>query len=107
MNKKIIVLIALIGLGFSGYSHTKKTTTSKKSKQPNVIIIITDDQGYGDLGAHGNSLVKTPSIDKFHDASVRLTDFHVGPTCAPSRSGLMTGRYAKLVFGIPLEEFLF
>ena len=97
MNKKIIVLIALIGLGFSGYSQTKKTTTSKKSKQPNVIIIITDDQGYGDLGAHGNSLVKTPSIDKFHDASVRLTDFHVGPTCAPSRSGLMTGRYANRV----------
>ena len=68
-----------------------------EEKQPNVIIVITDDQGYGDLGAHGNPLVKTPALDKFHDESVRLTDFHVGPTCAPSRSGLMTGRYANRV----------
>lgn len=97
MNKKIITLIALIGIVFSCASQSKKTNTLKKVKQPNVIIIITDDQGYGDLGAHGNTLVKTPALDQFHNESVRLTDFHVGPTCAPSRSGLMTGRYANRV----------
>lgn len=53
---------------------------------------MTDDQGYGDLGSHGNPWIKTPEMDKLHEQSVRLTDFHVGTTCAPTRSGLMTGR---------------
>ena len=66
-------------------------------KKPNVIIVITDDQGYGDLACTGNPIVKTPNLDEFYKQSVRLTDFHVGPTCAPSRSGLMTGRYANRV----------
>jgi len=95
MNKKIVLLIALVGITLSCNSQSK--TISKKVKKPNVIIVITDDQGYGDIAAHGNTLVKTPALDKFHDESVRLTDFHVGPTCAPSRSGLMTSRYANRV----------
>ena len=56
---------------------------------------MTDDQGYGDLGCHGNDVIKTPNIDAFYEDSVRMTDFHVGPTCAPSRSGLYTGHYAN------------
>ena len=64
-----------------------------KSK-PNVIIILTDDQGYGDIAAHGNPTIKTPNLDKLHGESVRLTDFHVDPTCSPTRSALMTGRYS-------------
>lgn len=71
--------------------------TAQSSKKPNVIIVITDDQGYGDLACTGNPIIKTPALDKLHKQSVRLTDFHVGPTCAPSRSGLMTGRYANRV----------
>ena len=70
---------------------------AQKVKKPNVIIVITDDQGYGDLACTGNPIVKTPNLDEFYNQSVRLTDFHVGPTCAPSRSGLMTGRYANRV----------
>lgn len=96
MNKKIGLLIALVGITFSCTSQTK-TSNSKKTKRPNVIVVITDDQGYGDIAAHGNTLIKTPALDKFHGEAVRLTDFHVGPTCAPSRSGLMTGRYANRV----------
>ena len=61
-------------------------------QQPNVILIMTDDQGYGDLACHGNPWIKTPELDKLHSQSVRFTDFHVGTTCAPTRSGLMTGR---------------
>ena len=53
---------------------------------------MTDDQGYGDLACHGNPWIKTPEMDKLYQQSVRLTDFHVGTTCAPTRSGLMTGR---------------
>ena len=61
---------------------------------PNVILIMTDDQGYGDLGVHGNPYVKTPNLDRFYDESVRFTDFHVDPCCSPTRSALMTGCYS-------------
>lgn len=67
---------------------------SCSKQQPNVILVMTDDQGYGDLGAHGNPYVKTPNLDKFYEESVRLTDFHVDPCCAPTRSALMTGCYS-------------
>jgi arylsulfatase A-like enzyme len=62
--------------------------------KPNVILILTDDQGYGDMSCHGNPVVKTPGLDKLHEQSVRLTDFHVDPMCAPTRAALMTGRYS-------------
>jgi len=60
---------------------------------PNVILVITDDQGYGDLSIHGNPVVKTPHIDKLARESIRLTDFHVTPMCTPTRSQLLTGRH--------------
>ncbi len=59
----------------------------------NVVFIITDDQGYGDLGCTGNPVISTPHLDCLYEESVRFTDFHVGPTCAPTRAGLMTGRF--------------
>lgn len=62
--------------------------------RPNVILVMTDDQGYGDLGAHENQYLKTPAIDKLYRESLRLTDFHVDPTCSPTRAALMTGRYS-------------
>jgi arylsulfatase A-like enzyme len=61
--------------------------------RPNIIVIITDDQGYGDLSCHGNPILKTPNIDKLFARSVRFTDFHASPTCAPTRAALMTGRH--------------
>lgn len=66
-----------------------------QNRPPNVVIVITDDQGYGDLGCHGNTIIKTPNIDDLYTESVRLTNFHVGPTCAPTRAGLMTGHYCN------------
>ena len=62
--------------------------------KPNVIVLITDDQGYGDLSCHGNPVLKTPNLDRLHAESVRLTDFHVAPMCTPTRGQLMTGRDA-------------
>jgi len=59
--------------------------------QPNVILIITDDQGYGDLGCHGNPVAQTPNLDALHDESIRLMDFHVAPMCTPTRGQLLTG----------------
>ncbi len=62
-------------------------------QQPNVILIMTDDQGYGDLSCHGNPILKTPNIDKLYDDGIRLTDFHVSPFCTPTRAALMTGNH--------------
>ncbi|MFI3206738.1 MAG: arylsulfatase, partial [Clostridia bacterium] len=61
-------------------------------KKPNVIFVLTDDQGYADLGCTGNPYIKTPNIDNFYDESIHFSDFHVAPLCAPSRGALMTGR---------------
>jgi arylsulfatase A-like enzyme len=61
------------------------------SRRPNVIIILSDDQGYGDLSAHGNPVLKTPNLDRLRGESVRLTDFHVAPMCTPTRGQLLTG----------------
>ena len=58
---------------------------------PNVIVVLTDDQGYGDLSCHGNPVLKTPHLDQLHGESVRLTDFHVAPMCTPTRGQLLTG----------------
>ena len=73
---------------FSGLSF------AKEKPHPNVIIIMTDDQGYGDLGFTGNPHVKTPVIDQFAKESIKFNKFYVSPVCAPTRSSLMTGRYS-------------
>ena len=63
--------------------------------KPNVVIVITDDQGYGDLSCHGNPILKTPHIDNLHSESVRLTDYHVAPTCSPTRCAFLTGHWTN------------
>ena len=59
--------------------------------KPNVIIVLTDDQGYGDLSCHGNPVLKTPNLDQLRTESVRFTDFHVSAMCTPSRGQILTG----------------
>ncbi|MBW2589650.1 MAG: arylsulfatase [Deltaproteobacteria bacterium] len=74
---------------------TFSCTTKQQEKQPakpNVILVITDDQGYGDMGHTGNPIIKTPAIDDFASEAVSLANYHVGTTCAPTRAGLMTAR---------------
>ncbi len=73
------------------------TLPAGAATRPNVVIVITDDQGYGDMSCHGNRELRTPNIDTLHAESVRLTNFHVDPTCAPTRSALMTGKYSRRV----------
>lgn len=80
---------------FSLFISLGLTLASFAADKPNVIIVITDDQGYGDLSCHGNPRLKTPHLDALHKESVRLTDYHVSPTCAPTRSALMTGHFAN------------
>ena len=61
--------------------------------KPNVILMITDDQGYGPMGKHGNPWIKTPHLDKLHGQSTRFERFLVSPTCSPTRAALMSGRH--------------
>lgn len=68
------------------------TNRTGSSKRPNVILIMTDDQGYGDLACHGNPIIKTPNLDVLHSESARLTNFHVNAFCSPTRAALLTGR---------------
>lgn len=85
-NTMILALAVLSTIACS-LKHSNK-------QSPNVILIVTDDQGYGDLSCHGNQYIETPNMDKLYQESVRFTDFHVDPTCAPTRAALMTGKYA-------------
>ncbi|MGH7944477.1 MAG: arylsulfatase [Opitutaceae bacterium] len=87
-------LSALVALSSASHTATAAPASLAATRRPNVILIMTDDQGYGDIGRHGNTMIRTPRLDRFHDESVRLTNFHVDPTCSPTRSALMTGRYS-------------
>jgi hypothetical protein len=62
-------------------------------KKPNIVFILTDDQGYGDLSCHGNPVLQTPNIDRLHAEGVRFTDFHVSPTCSPTRAARIGQSY--------------
>lgn len=65
------------------------------SDRPNVLLIVTDDQGYGDMSCHGNPFFKTPNLDRLAAQSANLEDYHVDPVCTPTRAALMTGRYSS------------
>jgi arylsulfatase A-like enzyme len=82
---------SMVSLAASSCSISKMSQTGKR---PNVILIMTDDQGYGDLACHGNPVISTPNLDKLRAESVRFTNFHVDPTCSPTRGALMTGKYS-------------
>lgn len=74
----------------SGVSGAKSTSETEK---PNIIFILTDDQGYGDLERHGHPYLKTPHLNRLHDESVRLDNFYVSPSCSPTRAALLTGMH--------------
>lgn len=86
MKRKSILLWLALGLVASACQEPE-------SRKPNVILILVDDQGYGDLGCHGNPSIKTPNLDRLYHISTRFTDYHVSPTCSPTRSALLTGHH--------------
>lgn len=87
-HKSILALV--IGSVISALAHAAPLVGSK----PNIIFVMTDDQGMGDLSCMGNQLLKTPHIDKFYEGATRFTEYHASPTCAPTRAALMSGRSA-------------
>ena len=82
----ILAWAMCVGFGAPG-------SASGAEARPNILLIMTDDQGYGDLGVHGNPKIRTPNLDRFARESVRLKSFYVSPVCSLTRASLMTGRY--------------
>jgi len=80
---RILGVIFLLGVAF--------VSVGVSAERPNVIIVMVDDQGYGDVKAHGHPFIRTPNMDALHAESVRFTDFHVAPMCTPTRAQLLTG----------------
>lgn len=81
-----LAILALLLGALGGFAEAE-------SPRPNIVFIITDDQGYGDLGHTGNPVIKTPHIDALAARSSNLTDYHVAPTCSPTRAALLTGHW--------------
>lgn len=88
-NLFVTVGILLLAFGKTPVTEAKDLAGSK----PNIILVMTDDQGMGDLSCMGNKVLSTPNLDRFHEMSTRFTDFHVSPTCAPTRSSIFSGRH--------------
>jgi len=88
MNRPIVATIAMLMALAAG-----APAAGLAGKRPNIIFILSDDQGYGDIAANGNPILKTPNLDRLHHEGVRFSDFHVSPSCAPTRSALMSGRH--------------
>jgi arylsulfatase len=96
MNRRDFIKSMGLGaasLGFVGLAPRLQAEPGDSTK-PNVILVLTDDQGYGDLSCHGNPVLKTPHLDKLHGESIRFTDYHVAPMCTPTRGELLTGMQA-------------
>lgn len=83
------LLVALVVGGLALRTEAAESHTPR----PNIVLVIADDQGYGDLGHTGNPVIQTPHIDALASESTSLTDYHVAPTCSPTRAALMTGHW--------------
>jgi arylsulfatase A-like enzyme len=92
MKKNIMLIMALLGSGVFYVS-----TGQAQVRQPNIIFMLMDDVGYAELSCHGNPILKTPNLDKLAERSVQLENYHVAPTCAPTRAQLMTGMHEFMV----------
>jgi len=92
MSRWLSAVIVCVAIATSASAQPRPDATSK----PNIVLVITDDVGYGDIGSYGAPDVRTPNIDSLARDGVRLTDFYAnGATCSPTRTGLITGRYQQ------------
>jgi arylsulfatase A-like enzyme len=95
-SKIVSLLPASLLVGFSFLSIGNMTIASEDdetARRPNVLLFLTDDQGFGDVASHGNALIDTPVHDSLAASGARFDRFFVSPVCAPTRSSLLTGRY--------------
>lgn len=89
----VLVLIILVAISCKEKSVTENSEGVVKSKQPNIVVLLCDDLGYGDLSAYGHPVIETENLDKLAESGIKLTNFYSSaPVCSPSRVGLLTGR---------------
>ena len=94
IKRRVAVNLLLVALLCGVFTRNARLQAAElEGTRPNIVFIISDDQGYGDLGRHGNPILKTPNLDRLAEGSVRFVDFQVSPTCSPTRASLMTGRH--------------
>lgn len=91
-----LALVLVLTISFSCKEKKKKIAVTKTIEKPNIVFIMADDLGYGELSCYGSTIVNTPNIDKLAAEGMRFTDFHSnGPVCSPTRAALMTGKYQQ------------
>lgn len=94
LTKLILFFVLLVGISCA--ENKAKKVSKEVSKQPNIILIMADDLGYGELSCFGSKIVNTPNIDQLASEGMKFTDFHSnGPVCSPTRAALMTGKYQQ------------
>ena len=94
MNNKPLFYMALLGIATSCIHQKEKTDEEKTASKPNIIYILADDLGYGDLGCYGQKDIQTPEIDEMASEGMRFVNHYAGNTvCAPSRCALITRTY--------------
>jgi len=91
LNRRTFTSLMASGLG--AVACPSVFSSENNGQRPNVVLVMTDDQGYGDIGIHGNDKIRTPHMDALSKQSAIMTQFYVCPVCAPTRASLMTGRY--------------
>jgi arylsulfatase A-like enzyme len=110
--------LVLAGAIFLSWAATPSTAAAQQTRKPNILIIVGDDMGYGDIGVHGCKDIPTPHIDSLAKNGIRFSSGYVsGPYCSPTRAGIMTGRYQTRFghefnpgpkpaanFGLPLDQ---
>lgn len=116
--KRVRQILATVTIVFSLLCFSGSAAKAQR-RPPNIVVIVSDDMGYADIGVHGSKDIPTPNIDALAKVGIRFTDAYVsGPYCSPTRAGLMTGRYpqrfgqefnldmspAHSDFGLPLGE---
>ncbi|WCJ59467.1 arylsulfatase [Fontisphaera persica] len=96
MKRKLLfpALVLVAGLTWAlAAAEGRAPVSALAGRRPNIILILTDDQGYGDMSCHGNPVLKTPNLDRLHAEGRRFLDFLVSPTCSPTRAAILTGRH--------------
>src|SRR6188474_788885 len=88
MSKRLALLAVIV----AGCLTADRSARAQPSRPPNIVIILADDLGYGDLGAFGSPSIKTPRLDAMAAQGQKWTNFYVQPVCSPSRAALLTGR---------------
>jgi len=94
-NPTLLPLLALVALLALVLAPAPSVQAGLAGSKPNLVLVVTDDQGYPPLAAHGHPWLKTPHLDTLHGESARFTRFLVAPTCSPTRSAIMTGRHPE------------